>query len=380
MYPWTSLGRGGGQTKVAGSYGNTMPFAHNQYSYPPHGHTTGLALHKPQDYNGVSVDNLAQNLGAMNLRPGDSSGPVPLRENGVPSNAMYGAQHGGQVYYPLPDGSLVLSGMNGAPTNYQQYSAYTVPAMHSSNFQQAPYNGLSTSVAANLPNTPHSQSWLSSQHVPREVPGLTGPRRNSWSSNEETGPQTPLYSMSGPAGYQPTVVYNGHSPNTWSTPSPHVAKYATPQVGRTRDGDYEYMDFESLTHQEPKIPRAIPAIHSFNDGRGTLDKILDNPHSTTNVYIRGLPPDTTDEMLHQYGARFGDIVTAKSIIDHPTRTCKGYVITVSLDYGETRARQLYRISLQFLLGTGLSTTTIIRMQRIVSERFIIVAMRPNSRR
>ena len=29
---------------------------------------------------------------------------------------------------------------------------------------------------------------------------------------------------------------------------------------------------------------------------------------------------------------------------------------------------------------GLSTTTIIRMQRIVSERFIIVAMRPNSQR
>lgn len=323
MYPWTSLGRGAGQTKFANSYGNTMPFAQNQYPYPPHGHAQAPAGHKQQDCNGASVESLAQNLGGMNLRAGDSSGSVSLRENGIPTNAvnmgaMYGAQHGGPLYYPLPDGSLVLSGMGGAPPNYQQYSAYTLPPMPSSNFQQAPYNGFSTSVA---PNTPHSQTWLPSQHVPREVPGLAAPRRNSWSSNEETGPQTPLYSMSGPPGYQPTVVYNDHSPNTWSTPSPHQAvKYSTPQVGKAPSGEYIFMDFHAITHQEPKIPRAIPAIHSFNDGRGTLDKILDNPHSTTNVYIRGLPPNTTDAMLEQYGARFGDIVTAKSIIDHPTHT------------------------------------------------------------
>lgn len=329
MYPWTSLGRGAGQTKFANLYGNTMPFAQNQYSYPPHGHTQAPAPHKQQDYNGVSVESLGQNLGAMNLRAGDSSAPVPLRENGVPAhavnmNAMYGAQQGGPLYYPQPDVNLVLSGMGGAPTNYQQYSAYGLPPMHSSNFQQAHYNGFSTSVAANLPNTPHGQTWLPSQHAPREVPGLAAPRRNSWSSNEETGPQTPLYSMSGPAGYQPTVVYNDHSPNTWSTPSPHQAvNYATPRVGKDSKGEYVSMDFHAITHQEPKIPRAIPAIHSFNDGRGTLDKIFDNPHAVTNVYIRGLPPNTTDAMLRQYGERFGLIEDAKSIIDHPTHTCKG---------------------------------------------------------
>lgn len=329
MYPWTSLGRGAGQTKFANSYGNTMPFAQNQYSYSHHGHTQP-APHKQQDCNGVSVENIAQNLGAMNLRAGDSSGPVTLRENAIPPNAvnmngMYSAQHGGPLYYPLQDGSLFLSGMGGAPTNYQQYSAYALPPMHNSTFQQAPYNGFSSSVPQNLPNTPHGQTWLPSQHIPREVPGLAAPRRNSWSSNEETGPQTPLYSISGTNAYQPTVVYNDHSPNTWSTPSPYQAvKYATPQVGRKAPGgEYIFMDFHEITHREPKIPRAIPAIHSFNDGRGTLDKILDNPNSVTNVYIRGLPPDTTDDMLKQYGARFGDIESAKSIIDHPTHTCKG---------------------------------------------------------
>lgn len=328
MYPWSSLGRGAGQTKFAHSYGNTMPFAQNPYSYPPHGNTQAPAPHKQQDYNGLSVESLGQNLGAMNLRAGDSSGQVPLRENGIPAiavnmNGMYGAQQGGPLYYP--DGSLILSGMGGAPSNYQQYSAYSLPPMHSSNFQQAPYNGFATSVAANLPNTPHSQSWFPTQHVPRDNPGLAAPRRNSWSSNEETaGPPTPLYSISGQPGYQPTVVYNDHSPNTWSTPSPYqVAKYATPQVGKSKEGEYVHMDFHAITHQEPKIPRAIPAIHSFNDGRGTLDKIFDNPHQTTNVYIRGLPPNTTDDMLRKYGIRFGEIQRTKSIIDNPTQTCKG---------------------------------------------------------
>ncbi len=83
------------------------------------------------------------------------------------------------------------------------------------------------------------------------------------------------------------------------------------------------MDFKAIALEEPAIPIAIPAPRTPNDGRGTLDKIFDNPHKTTNVYIRGLHPNTTDEMLEQYGARFGKIVTAKSIIDHPRSLCKG---------------------------------------------------------
>lgn len=331
MYPWTSLGRGLGQSKFANSYGNTMPFVHSQYPCQPHGqmYAQALAAHSQHDNNGLStsIDGLTQNLGNMNLRAADSAGSVRLRENSMPTNgvnlnAMYGAHPGGPLYYSLPDGSLVLSSIGGVPGNYPQYSAYNLPSTQSSNFQQPAYSSYSNSGASNMPNTPQGQAWVPSQHVPREVPGLA--RRNSWSSNEETGPQTPLYSVPGPAGYQPTIVYNDHSPNTWSTSSPHQAvQCVAPLVGKAPNGDYTFMDFEAITHQDPKIPRAVPAPYSFNGGRGTLDKILDNPHQTTNVYIRGLPPNTTDAMLEQYGARFGDIVTAKSIIDHPTHTCKG---------------------------------------------------------
>lgn len=117
------------------------------------------------------------------------------------------------------------------------------------------------------------------------------------------------------------------SPSSTATPlsNSSSSRYSGQQVGKASNGEYVFMDFHRITHQDPKIPRAIPAPYSFNDGRGTLDRILDNPQSTTNVYIRGFHPNTTDAMIQQYGSRFGEIETAKSIIDHLTNTCKGYV-------------------------------------------------------
>ena len=75
--------------------------------------------------------------------------------------------------------------------------------------------------------------------------------------------------------------------------------------------------------QEPAIPRPIPAIFSGERGRGTLERSLQNPLNTTNVYIRGLHPNTTDDMLHAYGERFGKISSAKSMLEQDTGNCKG---------------------------------------------------------
>jgi RNA recognition motif-containing protein len=51
---------------------------------------------------------------------------------------------------------------------------------------------------------------------------------------------------------------------------------------------------------------------------------IQNKNGETNVYIRGLLPETTDEMLHEWGSRFGDIASSKSIIDHRSSLCKGF--------------------------------------------------------
>ena len=76
----------------------------------------------------------------------------------------------------------------------------------------------------------------------------------------------------------------------------------------------------ALVHQEPPIPRAIPAPSSPHK---PLDRSLENKTGETNVYIRGLLPETTDDMLHTWGKRFGDIQSSKSIIDLKSNLCKG---------------------------------------------------------
>lgn len=46
--------------------------------------------------------------------------------------------------------------------------------------------------------------------------------------------------------------------------------------------------------------------------------------SRTNLYIRGLSPNTTDKNLYELCSPFGKIVSTKAIIDKTTNNCKGY--------------------------------------------------------
>ncbi|KAI5295834.1 hypothetical protein KEM52_000066 [Ascosphaera acerosa] len=86
---------------------------------------------------------------------------------------------------------------------------------------------------------------------------------------------------------------------------------------------YIIQDLDALLKQEPAIPRAVPAMWT-NPNELTLAKCLENREGITNVYIRGFPPETTDEVLHAYAARFGKIERCKAIADLDTGKCKGY--------------------------------------------------------
>lgn len=48
-----------------------------------------------------------------------------------------------------------------------------------------------------------------------------------------------------------------------------------------------------------------------------------------DVYIRGLQPNTTDDMLYGLAKRFGDIESSKAIIDMTTGLCKGSVLFIT---------------------------------------------------
>lgn len=72
------------------------------------------------------------------------------------------------------------------------------------------------------------------------------------------------------------------------------------------------------------IPPPVPSLFAAPSFEEALENSLYNPNNTTNVYIRGLPPDTTDASLVQICERFGEIATSKAIVDAQTNTCKGF--------------------------------------------------------
>lgn len=95
------------------------------------------------------------------------------------------------------------------------------------------------------------------------------------------------------------------------------------QPMKTKDNKgYEMVNLDELVTRDPPIPRAVPALWT-NQEELTLAKCLQNPEGITNIYIRGFMPDTTDEDLHRWASRFGEIESCKAIIEQDTGKCKG---------------------------------------------------------
>ena len=313
-----------GQTLVPSIYSNNQAALSGQTMIAGQMCPQVPASNMHAENTNVRVDNLADAFGNMNLRNAAANGQGKPGNGSIPThngnlNAMMGPQANSPVLYQLPDGTFVYSGSNAAPGNYQQYShGYNFAAPQPTQYQQAIYHNMSSQGAPNGPNTPRNHPWMPSHGIP-QVPELVAPRRSSWSSTEEASPQTPA------DGYQPAVFISGISPTSWSTPSPLSAQsQCNQQFARLANGDYVLADFWEWTQQEPAIPPPVPAWRSGPDGgRGTLDKILDNRDGTTNVYVRGLRPDTTDELLKHYGLRFGPITSQKAIIEMSNGLCKG---------------------------------------------------------
>ncbi|KAE8036857.1 hypothetical protein FH972_009490 [Carpinus fangiana] len=288
-----------------GSNNNHLHRSASHLFYQGHNHAT------PNDN---SVHTLSQGFNGMNLqspsfsntkrpspqpstRSSDFAG-VPLN-NGLPPGYVLN----GQLLWPgshMP-GAAAHHTMAGAPNMYQtvgpQYNFQGWPA----HYQDHSPNGTST--------------WTSSRNTSSEVPALITPRRDSSSTNEDGLPGTPFTAYT--AGYGGVQIMDHHSPNSvfYGTPSPqsYPGKHMVPQVIP--------QEFLNILTRDPPVPHAVPAP---NSPVKTLDRALQNPNGITNVYIRGLQPGTTDDMLQNWAERFGDIVSSKSIIDHTTGKCKGY--------------------------------------------------------
>lgn len=194
------------------------------------------------------------------------------------------------------------------------------------------YPGYVPGYQQNIPYTPNARSAYYADrsdhsHSTKDVPGLEN-RRGSYSTTESL-PGTPYYASfaNRESGAHIAAIDRspfGSTPSPQQLPVPHAQSlvkalpYPTLPIG---------VDIQALLKQFPPIPKAVPAVFTPTENMRTLDQSLHNPiKNNRNVYIRGLHPNTDDETLAQYAARFGKVETSKAIIDTATGACKGYAV------------------------------------------------------
>lgn len=265
---------------------NTMAALNMHASYPSTS-TSKSAATNSSDYNGV------HQLQGQSLW--------------VPNQHVMGS-----VYQMIPGGPQ-QTGMTPSPNMYSHAGAY---------LSQGAYH-----YGQTVDNSPMPSGWPA-RLASGEMPSLMTPRRDSVSSNENDIPGTP-YGSGGMYRYGAGATIMDRSPSavytSSATPSPsslaHPYQIMAPMAKQQAMPSLP-PHLLALVHQEPPIPRAIPAPSSPHK---PLDRSLENKTGETNVYIRGLLPETTDDMLQAWGKRFGDIQSSKSIIDMKSHLCKGYV-------------------------------------------------------
>jgi hypothetical protein len=273
----------------------------------------------------ASMATLTHGIGAMNMHTSYAS--TSVRGSQVSAASEYGGVALNQnpaVYLPTGQQYLYPGNQMVPGSVPNQAASMCNPVGH---YVQHP----NFSGYGHHDHSPHSQGWT--PRMPSDgshgMPTLVTPRRDSISSNEEHLPGTPYTGVNG-YGYTTGVAVFDRSPSGQFThsgtpsPSPFIAGYPLQHVGKSPSTSTTPLALQLLVQQDPPIPRAIPAPSS---PMKPLDRCLENKNGETNVYIRGLLPETTDEMLRSWGARFGDIVSSKSIIDHKTNLCKGYILS-----------------------------------------------------
>ncbi|KAK5709330.1 hypothetical protein LTR17_019901 [Elasticomyces elasticus] len=256
-------------------------------------------------FQGMSLQNQSFAAQAKNAMMSTSAGHY----NNLSVAAMPTALYGGAGQYVFPNTSY--GNNTHSPNMYTPQANQYMPQMGYQGYQHHDNSPLST------------QNWTPTTGTTADVPTLITPRRDSISSNENDQPATPSYA--GYPGIGPMGVAINRSPSgvfSHSTPSPTsmMGPYGSLIAKQPEQSDVSPR-IKLLVAREPPIPRAIPAPSS---PLKPLDRALENQRGETNVYIRGLLPETTDAMLENWGQRFGDIKSSKSIIDMTTGLCKGF--------------------------------------------------------
>jgi hypothetical protein len=186
--------------------------------------------------------------------------------------------------------------------------------------------------SAGLPSLQNNMTRRPSNYIvaPSMSPVQTayGPTRNWIPSNAAVLPG-PVHmqngSMQNATIYQPTMLPGATNPGLLTPPGgvqPGFSPYASPPAAAGHPFGYGPTPGPENTVVNPDIPPPIPSVYP-DPAYSNINNCLYNPKGTTNVYIRGLRPETNDEDLLHMVRAYGSIVSTKAIIDTQTNLCKG---------------------------------------------------------
>ncbi|CAL3962880.1 unnamed protein product [Diplocarpon coronariae] len=259
------------------------------------------------------INAMISQLSALNLAPAAALGAAH-----VPTQYFYNPADQTYLTAPAMYPAQPLAAAQPAENIYSAYGGAPVPY-----FTQGAYPNYYPTMSY-VPYTPSRVSSYAEQ-LYKDVPGLEN-RRGSYSTNE-SAPGTPHYGSLSQREQGTHIAAVDRSP-FGSTPSPQQLPIQHAE-NNTKQLAYKTIpinvDLDALLAQHPAIPRAVPAVFTPRESMRTLDQSLSNPiPGNRNVYIRGLHPNTDDETLAAYAARFGKVETSKAIIDTSTGSCKGF--------------------------------------------------------
>ncbi|KAL5338314.1 hypothetical protein BJX70DRAFT_408734 [Aspergillus crustosus] len=297
--------------------GHTGQYSHNNRGGYAQGHQQGNRPELASLFNGLNIQNRGPGGKYNTLKGGlPVAIPPPLELAGPP-------RHYNNQLVLLPNGSV----FGGLPpvSPVSPYPGASLPGHDQ--VGQIPYlpNAVYPSLAPGcLPAAMQSYPFPYLMNCDMQDP--TGQKRNHWSGNDEQKGLGLSVSDGSNQG-----EYFGAIPSIDGSGMSNYPMSSLPQGGQAclqfqmmkSPTGYILQDLESLVQQEPAIPRAVPAMWTSPTDL-TLAKCLENREGITNVYIRGFLPETTDEMLNAYAARFGKIDRCKAIVDLDTGLCKGF--------------------------------------------------------
>ncbi|XP_064648402.1 RNA-binding motif, single-stranded-interacting protein 1-like isoform X4 [Lineus longissimus] len=141
------------------------------------------------------------------------------------------------------------------------------------------------------------------------------------------------------AQYPPPATWlNYYRGTRYQPPNPAAyGSYAQPPQANHHDPHLEHhqvlgasLFYNHSTNKTYNPQKSMPAASpnttpsSQSSTQGNLTPQMKEQLSKTNLYIKGLTPNTTDEHLVNLCKKYGKITSTKAIIDQNTNKCKGY--------------------------------------------------------